>query len=252
MPEQDEADNQPSSDSEFFPQPTPVESDSLSDIPEPFQDESDDPAEGQPSYPDESAILTDVDPPFQDELAQPFQVESGDPADGDQPVRDESTVPGDFDQPVTADHTAQVLIPAHTAQPADPSLQPELQPGSDTEGEPAAPPVPVKELRRLARADREAYDRQRRRFTACSRCGYLIADCQIYLGEEALQDALLAARDGWVRMEGDHTFHKLVMNAYGVQLDAQFDSLDGTCPECRRRYVLANHPEGPTRFKIRV
>jgi len=42
------------------------------------------------------------------------------------------------------------------------------------------------------------------------------------------------------------------MDAYGVELDTVFDSLDGTCPECRRRFVLANTEAGPTRLKLRT
>ena len=111
---------------------------------------------------------------------------------------------------------------------------------------------PAREPRRLTRTERETVDRQRRRYTACGRCGYFIADCQIYLGEEALQTAILAARDGWLRLEGDRTFDRLVMNAYAIDLDANFDSLDGTCPECRRRFVIVHPPAGPSRLKIRV
>src|SRR5690606_3407873 len=36
------------------------------------------------------------------------------------------------------------------------------------------PLPPIKEPRRLSRAERETIDRQQRRFAACGRCGYLL------------------------------------------------------------------------------
>lgn len=118
--------------------------------------------------------------------------------------------------------------------------------------EPVEPPPPVKESRRLSRAERETIDRQQRRFSACGRCSYFIADCKVYLGEEGLQTAMLAVRDGWLRLEGDRTFDRLIMNSYGLDLGADYDSLDATCPECRRRFVVVNLPDSPTRLKIQV
>ena len=104
----------------------------------------------------------------------------------------------------------------------------------------------------MSRAEREAYDRQRRRFAACGRCGYFVADCLVFVGEEAFHAALLDSRDGWVRLEGDETFRRLLSNAYGVQLDIAYDYFDGSCPECRRRFVFAEQEEGPTRLKIQI
>lgn len=121
------------------------------------------------------------------------------------------------------------------------------QPAETAEPGKSAPPPP-----RLSRADRDAYERQRNRFSACGRCGYFIADCQLYLGEAALQSAILAARDGWLRLEGDATFHRLATNAYGIDLDMDFDSFDGLCPECHRRFVLVNRESGVTSLKIRL
>lgn len=112
------------------------------------------------------------------------------------------------------------------------------------------PLPPIKEPRRLSRAERETIDRQQRRFAACGRCGYLLADCRVYLGEEALQTAMLASRDGWLRLEGDETFRRLLANAYGVALDIDHEYFDGICPDCRRRYVLARQDDGPARLKL--
>ena len=119
--------------------------------------------------------------------------------------------------------------------------------GGEPTDEAAAPP---KAPRRLSRAEREALDRQQRRFAACGRCGYFVADCRVGLGEEAYQSAVLDARDGWLRLEGDRAIHRMAMNAYGVDLDAEFDLFDGSCPECRRHFVISNDEDGRTRLKI--
>lgn len=172
----------------------------------------------------------------QSDVAQPFQVEAFQP-------EDEKTQAGQF-----APHVDQSLqVEAYQAEDEETQAK-QLAP----QEEQTEPTPPAREPRRLTRAERETVDRQRRRYTACGRCGYFIADCQIYLGEEALQTAILAARDGWLRLEGDRTFDRLVMNAYAIELDADFDSLDGTCPECRRRFVVVHPPAGPSRLKIRV
>lgn len=204
----------------------------------PEQDEADiQPQSGEQSPAD--------DPPTA--IAQPDQDESG-----AAPLLLSATNPGaqpddaepDSEQPdAEQSDAAQPVQDEHVAAPPEPD---------DLPLEPAEPLPPVKESRRLSRAERDTVDRQRRRFAACGRCGYFIADCHLYLGDDGFHDALLDARDGWVRMEGDRTFHQLVMDAYGVELDTVFDSLDGTCPECRRRFVLANTEAGPTRLKLRT
>lgn len=167
-------------------------------------------------------------------------------ADAEQPVRTEPEA--DAAQPVPAevegDATPVLLIPAHVG---------DTDAAADDAPHDAAPvEPPAREPRRFSRAERETLDRQRRRFAACTRCGYFIADCLNYLGEETVQSAMLAARDSWLRLEGDSTFHRLAMNAYGPNLDVAFDAFDGVCPECLRRYVLTNSPNGPTRLKIHV
>ena len=117
---------------------------------------------------------------------------------------------------------------------------------------PAEPAAPRKEPRRFSRAERDALDRQQRRFAACGRCSYFVADCRVKLGGEAYQTAVLDSRDGWVRLEGDHGIHRMAMGAYGVELDAEFDLFDGSCPECRRRFVIVNEDDGRTRLMIQT
>ena len=72
------------------------------------------------------------------------------------------------------------------------------------------------------------------------------------LGEDAYRAAVLDSRDGWVRLEGDHAIHRMAMGAYGVDLDAEFDLFDGSCPECRRRFVIINTEDGRTSLRIRA
>jgi hypothetical protein len=118
--------------------------------------------------------------------------------------------------------------------------------------EPVEPAAPVKEARRLSRAERETYERMRRRFAACGRCGYFLGDLQVHLGEETLQSASLASRDNWLRLDGDATFRRLLLNAYGAELDIDYDYYEGCCPECRRRFVFTDRSDGLTRLKIHV
>ena len=120
-------------------------------------------------------------------------------------------------------------------------------------GEPAPPLADLRpEPRRLSRGEREVVDRTRQRFAACGRCGYLIADLYLLLGEEALQTASLAARDGWLRLDGEQGLRTLLNNAFGVRLDIDYDGMDGSCPECRRRFVFATHDDGRARLKLRT
>ena len=246
MPEQEEADTQPpagdqSPDQDALPedqytvvQPIEVDSSETSEL-----------DSGQPV-----AQPIEVDSPETSKLdsdqpvAQPVEADSPDSThrDSDQSVAQ----PVEVDSPESThpDPAPQLLIPAHATTA-----------GLEIDDAPLASPepqTPAPEPRRLSRAERDTLDRHLRRFGACGRCGYFIADCRLYLGEEQFQDAVLDARDGWVRMEGDRTFHRLAADAYGIQLDTLFDSFSGTCPECRRRFDIFNTEEGLTRLKIHV
>jgi len=111
---------------------------------------------------------------------------------------------------------------------------------------------PPAEARRLSRGEREVVERARQRFAACGRCGYLIADLQLLLGETALQTAMIQARDGWLRLEGDEQLRTLLCDAFGVRLDLDYDMMDGACPECRRRFVFATLDDGRARLKLHL
>lgn len=199
----------------------------------PEQDEVDTPQSGEPPPENESKPAVQPDPVGQavslPEESQPGQVERQDAAHG-------------------------VELPGES-QPGQVELQDVAQ-GVGLPGEPQPGQVELQaerpEPRRLSRGERETVDGQRRRFAACGRCGYFIADCQNQLGVEAVQTALLDTTDGWVHLKAYPSFHRRVMDAYGVQLDAAFDSFDGTCPECRRRFVVENAEDGSTYLKLHV
>ena len=186
------------------------------------------------------------EPPPENESSLAAQVESDALTSNDQDPLDESTPDENQSAGEMGDLPAPEPVDEWLLVAQDISLPEESQPVA-VEPEPSRP-----EPRRLSRGERETVDRQRQRFTACGRCGYFIADCQNQLGVEALQTALLNAADGWVRLTVDRSFHRRVMDAYGVQLDAEFDLFDGTCPECRRRFVVENVDDGPTYLKLRV
>ncbi len=148
------------------------------------------------------------------------------------------------------------------AAPASDDSLDETPPPAETDAwddVPATPPLPaatdqppLPEARRLSRGEREAVERTRQHFAACGRCGYLIADLQILLGEAVLHEAMIQARDGWLRLESDWRLRALLSNAYGVRLDLDYDMMDGTCPECRRRFVFAALEDGPARLKLHL
>lgn len=181
--------------------------------------------------------------------------QSGEPSSDAQPTEMAEGALSDIPQePTPQDHPGPASDSPDFARPAEEELSGETAeptpPEESQPEEPAEPPPP--QPPRLSRADRDTYNRQRRRFAACGRCGYFIADCQLYVGEPALQSAILTTSDDWLRLEGDASFRKLVMEAYGVKLDMAFDLFDGLCPECRRRFVLANDENGSSRLKIQL
>ena len=198
------------------------------------------PPSGKPPPENENNLATQPD-----SAAQPVAVESGDTESDPSPL---AAQPAEGESTLAATDQKQAIEPPAVVE--DDSLWAESQ------LEPAEPPDELKpafpEPRRLSRGERETVDRVRQRFGACGRCGYFIADCQNQLGVEAVQTALLDTADGWVNLTVDRSFHRRVMDAYGVELDAEFDSFDGTCPECRRRFVVKNDDDGLTYLKIRV
>lgn len=213
MPEQEEADQQPGEQPDETSQTSelvPLPVDSAADD----LSTADQPVEAAETLvADAPVLLTEGDSP-EDAIAQPGQDEPPVEAASqlpEEPAREEPL----FDQPMPVEQSER-----------------------------------VKEPRRLSRAERETYDRLRRRFAACGRCGYFLADLQIYLGEEALQSAGLASRDDWLRLEGDETFRRLLAGAYGVQLDIDYDYFNGTCPECRRPFVFAKTSDDLARLQI--
>jgi hypothetical protein len=126
------------------------------------------------------------------------------------------------------------------------------QPDSEAPREESgAPTLPTK--RTLSRPDRQTYDRIVRRFQACGRCSYLLADFRLALGEETLQSAILKdAPDEWLELSGPETIRLLLVKAFGIGSDLVFDYYDGSCPECRRRVVFSTEADGLAQVRIRV
>jgi len=189
--------------------------------------------------------LADSPMPEAPDLA-PDSTEPGD----DEAAPDEATPPLAADAP---DDTPP--LPGETATDESLTEEPDAdEPDADEpagESAPAADPRP--EPRRLSRGEREVVDRTRQRFSACGRCGYLIADLYLLLGEEAIQTAAIAARDGWLRLEGgDDGLRTLLNDAFGVRLDIAYEAMDGTCPECRRRFVFATLDDGRAQLRMRT
>ena len=86
-----------------------------------------------------------------------------------------------------------------TGQSAEAPLTEE--PAADEPTDESAPADARPEPRRLSRGEREVVDRTRQRFAACGRCGYLIADLYLLLGEEALQVAAIAAPVSYTHLD---------------------------------------------------
>ena len=134
--------------------------------------------------------------------------------------------------------------------PADGAPMEAPPPPASDDALPAPPPRP--EPRPLSRGERESVERVRGRFAACGRCGYLIADLYLLLGNESLQEAMIQTRDGWLRLEGDERLRGVLNNAFGVRLDLDYSTMDGACPECRRRFIFAALDDGRARLKLHV
>jgi hypothetical protein len=144
-------------------------------------------------------------------------------------------------------------LPAETGtEESEQSLEEAGQPDSEAMLEESREPtLPAK--RTLSRPDRQSYDRIVRRFQACGRCSYLLADFRLALGEEGLQSAILNdIHDGWLELSGPKTIRLLLVKAFGIGSDLVFDYYDGSCPECRRRVVLSTEVDGMVQVKIRV
>ena len=154
-------------------------------------------------------------------------------------------------EPAPAD-SAEGVVDAAAAAGGDLVDVVDRPPAEERPAEPAETVVQAEQPAKVAlsRAERERYERQRRRFAACGRCGYFVADCLLLVGEGAFQSALLSVRDNWITLDGDETFRRLLVNAYGVELDIDYDYFDGSCPECRRRFVFTENEDGLTQLKI--
>jgi hypothetical protein len=191
----------------------------------------------EPAAPGDDAVApAETTPPADDAPGEPpLPGETAtDESPAEEPATDDPLAPEPADEPLAEGPAAD--------EPTSESAPAEALPAADARPEP----------RRLSRGEREVVDRIRQRFAACGRCGYLIADLYLLLGEEALQVAAIAARDGWLRLEGDERLRGLLIDAFGVRLDMGYEAMDGACPECRRRFVFAALDDGRARLKLRT
>ncbi|MEZ4517171.1 MAG: hypothetical protein R3C44_10155 [Chloroflexota bacterium] len=76
-----------------------------------------------------------------------------------------------------------------------------------------------------------------RRFQACGRCSYFVADLQIYFGRDTVRTAIEEGPEEWLTLEWADVLRRLTRNAYIADDNVFYFYYDGTCPECRRRYT---------------
>lgn len=82
-----------------------------------------------------------------------------------------------------------------------------------------------------------------RRFQACGRCSYFVADLQIYLGRDTVRTAIEDGPEEWLTLEWAEVLRRLARESYIANDDVHYYYYDGTCPECRRRYTYLTEPD---------
>ena len=81
-----------------------------------------------------------------------------------------------------------------------------------------------------------------RRFQACGRCSYFVADCQIYFGRDTVRTAIEEGPAEWLTLEWAEVLRRLTRESYIADDNVFYFYYDGTCPECRRRYTYITEP----------
>lgn len=82
-----------------------------------------------------------------------------------------------------------------------------------------------------------------RRFQACGRCSYFVADLQIYLGRDTVRAAIEDGPDEWLMLDWAEVLRRLTRESYIADDNVHYYYYDGTCPECRRRYTYLTEPD---------
>jgi hypothetical protein len=82
-----------------------------------------------------------------------------------------------------------------------------------------------------------------RRFQACGRCSYFVADLQIYLGRDTIRAAIEDGSGEWLTVEWADVLRRLARESYIADDDVFYYYYDGTCPECRRRYTYLSEAD---------
>jgi hypothetical protein len=169
-----------------------------------------------------------------------------------EPTITEEPTPAEGDTGKTsAEKTSNPPVESQTEETGQNPEEGEQPESEATVEEPREATIPARRV--LSRPERQTYDRVVRRFQACGRCSYLLADFRLALGEETLQSAILKdAPDEWLELSGPETIRLLLVKAFGIGSDLVFDHYDGLCPECRRRVVLSAQEDGVVQVKILI
>lgn len=81
-----------------------------------------------------------------------------------------------------------------------------------------------------------------RRFQACGRCSYFVADCQNHLGRDVVRLAIEEGPAEWLELDWAEVLRRLARQSYIASDDVYYFYYDGTCPECQRRYTYLSEP----------
>lgn len=93
-----------------------------------------------------------------------------------------------------------------------------------------------------ANQELDAMERALRRFQACGRCSYFVADCQNHLGGEVVRQAIEDGPAEWLVLDWAEVLRRLARQSYIASDDVYYFYYDGTCPECQRRYTYLSEP----------
>lgn len=89
-------------------------------------------------------------------------------------------------------------------------------------------------------------------FSACARCSFFLAGYKLVHGDEPLQAAVENGRPRWLTLEWNQGLCELVQKSFGSRVDIDCYHYNGTCPECRRRFVYTAADEGKQSGQFRI
>ena len=128
-------------------------------------------------------------------------------------------------------YTPDAVTDAPSTEQDAPDQRPKNPRGKGRKGDRAAP-----------RGEAGAMELALRRFQACGRCSYFVADCRIYYGRDTVRAAIENGPEEWLTLEWTEVMRRLVRESYIADDDVFYIYYDGTCPECHRRYTYISEP----------